>query len=153
MYVFSLPLIPQVWGYTNKDHLPGKSKEAYFLCDQRINNITSLGLNILLGKTRRLASIVWLYDSTIIKCLIALMLITFPEDSKPLSDFHICKPISKSVVALNNKILSSLLLILCHLILWVHWKRDPPYSKMELQQDQGKALCIFSGMWKWGGVV
>ena len=33
-------------------------KKLILLCDQRVNHITCLGLNILLGKTRNLGSIV-----------------------------------------------------------------------------------------------
>lgn len=55
----------------------GNQKKLILLCDQRVNHVLSLGLNILLGKTRKLSSIIWPYDSIIIRCLVAFVLISF----------------------------------------------------------------------------
>ena len=106
---FHCPQYPRFEATQTRIICQGNQKNLILLCDQRVNHITSLGLNILPDKTRRLGSIVWLYDSVIIKSLL--------DDSKLFSDFHVGKPMPESTVALINKILSSLLLILCHLIL------------------------------------
>lgn len=144
MYIFLIaPNIPGL-RLLKLGSFVGSQKKLILLCDQRVNHVTSLGLDVLHGKMRRLSSIVWMYDSIIIKCLVALVLIKVPEDSKLFSDFHIWKPISESAVALNNK-------TLCPHCCWFSaiwyfeystWRSDPPYLKTELQQDQ-RTLCTF----------
>ena len=58
MYIFLIaPNIPGL-RLLKLGSFVGSQKKLILLCDQRVNHVTSLGLDVLHGKMRRLSSIV-----------------------------------------------------------------------------------------------